>query len=209
MLDGVIPGGVLTTVPISKRNDIMARKLPRFLTKEEVMEMFRVASGSKRDLILLKCFYYLGLRNSELQKMLIEDVDLINGVIKIVQGKGEKDRYVPMPPGFTRELKEWVGQRSGYLFQGRSGEAGLLSDRHIRRLVKKYAKLTNVRKYEEIHPHTLRHSYATHLQNRGIPLNIIQDMLGHERLETTRIYTHMGVEQAKEYIKKAFEDDFK
>lgn len=184
----------------------MVRKLPRFLTKPEVMEMFRVASGSKRDLILLKCMYYLGFRNSEVQNLLIEDIDTINRTVKVVQGKGKKDRYVPIPPGFMEDLKEYAGKRSGPLLRGRSGEAGLLSDRHIRRLVKKYAELAGVRKHEEIHPHTLRHSYATHLQNKGVPLNIIQNMLGHERLETTRIYTHMGIDQAKVFIDKAFED---
>lgn len=183
----------------------MGRKLPRFLTKAEIMEMFRVASSVKRDLILLKSMYYLGLRNSEAQRMRIGDIDSINGLVKVVQGKGRKDRYVPIPPGFVQDLKDWIGQRSGPLFQGKSVE-GLVSDRHIRRIVKKYAKLANVRKCEEIHPHTLRHSYATHLQNNGVPLNIIQNMLGHANIQTTTIYTHMGIEQAKTYIQKAFEE---
>ena len=185
---------------------LMARKLPRFLTGNEVLEMFRVANG-KRDLVLLKSLYYLGLRNSEAQKMMVDDVDAINKTVKVVQGKRGKDRYVPIPEGFAQDLKEWIGARKkGPLFEGRHGEKGMLSDRHIRRLVKNYAMLANVRKYEEIHPHTLRHSYATHLQNKGVPLNIIQNMLGHENIETTTIYTHMGLDQARGYVEKAFED---
>lgn len=183
----------------------MARKLPRFLTRPEVLEMFRMASGSKRDLVLLKSMYYLGLRNSEAQSMLIDDIDVINRMVKVVRAKGEKDRYVPIPEDFAQDLIEWMAERrSGPLFHGRSGEEGTLSDRHIRRIVKRYAMLANVRKYEEIHAHTLRHSYATHLQNQGVPLNVIQEMLGHESIETTRIYTHLGREKAKEYIDKAF-----
>ncbi|RLI98422.1 MAG: hypothetical protein DRO99_00705 [Candidatus Aenigmatarchaeota archaeon] len=184
----------------------MARKLPRFLTRPEVLEMFRLANGNKRDLILMKCLYYLGLRNSEAQKMLVDDIDVINKTVKVVQGKRKKDRYVPIPEGFARDLRAWIAERSeGPLFGGRSG-SGTISDRHIRRIVKKYAKLANVRKYEEIHPHTLRHSYATHLQNKGVPLNIIQNMLGHENIETTTIYTHMGLDQARGYVEKAFEE---
>lgn len=176
--------------------------------------MFRVASEANkgtnfetRDLILLKSLYYMGLRNSEIQKMLIEDVDIINRLVKVVQGKRAKDRYVPIPEGFANDLRAWIGGRSsGPLFVGRSGDQKMISDRHIRRIVKKYAQLANVRKYEEIHPHTLRHSYATHLQNRGVPLNVIQNMLGHSNIQTTTIYTHMGIDQAKKHINEAFED---
>lgn len=181
----------------------MVRKLPRFLTEKEIAVMFHVSRKNKRDNMLLKCMYFLGLRNSEVQKMQIEDIDLVNENIKVVSGKGEKDRYVPIPKGFIKELRGWIGKRrGGPLFPGRSN--GLISNRHIRRIVKKYAKLANVRKYDEIHPHTLRHSYATHLQNSGVPLNAIQAVLGHENIETTAIYTHMSVEKAREYINKAF-----
>jgi integrase/recombinase XerD len=181
----------------------MARKLPRFLTAHEVAEMFRVSEGNLRDSMLLKCMYYLGLRNSEARTLHTDDIDTINNTVKVVQGKGKKDRYVPIPVGFSQELKAFIGSRSGFVFQGR-GREGTLSDRHIRRIVKTHARAANVRKYEEIHPHTLRHSYATHLQNSGVPLNVIQGMLGHERIETTTIYTHMGIDKAREFIDQAF-----
>lgn len=180
----------------------MARKLPRFLTPLEVAEMFRVAQG--RDQLLLKCLYYLGLRNSEAQNLLIEDIDTINGTVKVVQGKGKKDRYVPIPGAFGDELKAFIADREGYLFEGRAN--GRLSDRHIRRIVKTTALQAGVRKGEEIHPHTMRHSYATHLQNQGVPLNVIQNILGHARLETTTIYTHLGLERTKEWVEKAFQE---
>jgi len=183
---------------------IMARKLPRFLTPNEVAEMFRVSAERKRDSMLLKCMYYLGLRNSEVRTLHKDDIDTINNTVKVVQGKGKKDRYVPVPEGFSRELRTYIKPLDGFVFQGRSGKEGTLSDRHIRRIVKSYAKTTNVRKWEEIHPHTLRHSYATHLQNNGVPLNVIQSMLGHERIETTTIYTHLGIDKAREFVDQAF-----
>ncbi|MBI4020794.1 MAG: tyrosine-type recombinase/integrase [Candidatus Aenigmarchaeota archaeon] len=181
----------------------MPRTLPRFLSPLEVAEMFRVTTDL-RDCMLLKCLYYLGLRNSEAQHLQIEDIDVINRTVKVVQGKGKKDRYVPIPGSFGDELRAFIQGRSGPLFAGRA--EGLLSDRHIRRLVKEAAVRAGVRKAQEIHPHTMRHSYATHLQNAGVPLNVIQNILGHARLETTTIYTHLGIERTKEWVEKAFAD---
>ena len=185
----------------------MARKLPRFLTIEEVKHMLSVSSKSKskRDSMVIKCLFYLGLRNSELRNLHIEDIDYINRMVKVVQGKGKKDRYVPIP---TRELassiREYAEERTrGPLMKGR-GTGSMLSDRHIRRIVKRYAMQAGIRKPEEVHPHTLRHSYATHLQNRGLPLNYIQQILGHERIETTTVYVHLGVERLRDQVEKAF-----
>ncbi len=182
----------------------MARKLPRFLTEAEIVAVLVAAEGQERDQMLMKTMYFLGLRNSEAQKMLIEDIDTINRVIKIVQGKRGKDRLVPMPPGFSEELKGWIGERQeGPLFPGRDGK-GQLSDRHIRRIVKQYAVKAGVRKSDEVHPHTLRHSYATHMQDQGVPLTVIQNLLGHERIETTTIYLHLGIGRMKEWVDKVF-----
>ncbi len=173
------------------------RKLPRFLSEAEVKAMFEKAENP-RDRLLLKCLFYLGLRNSEAQKLRIEDIDLINRLVKVVAGKGKKDRYVPIPiQELVEELKDFIGQRQ-------EGPLFAVSDRHIRRIVKKYAKLAGIRKAEEVHPHTLRHSYATFLQNRGVPLNIIQEMLGHARIETTTIYVHLGLERMREWVERAF-----
>ena len=132
-----------------------SRKLPRFLSPLEVAEMFKVSmtSGSQRDTMLLKSLYYLGLRNSEVRTLRIEDIDAINRTVKVVQGKGRKDRYVPIPGEFAEELKAFIAnqeetcsRRSGLLFEGRN-EKGELSDRHLRRIVKGYARMANIRKY--------------------------------------------------------------
>ena len=154
--------------------------------------MFEASRDNFRDNLMLKCMFYLGLTNSEVQNLRIEDMDLVNGNVKV------QDRYVPIPTkSFASELSSAMGyQHTGKLF--------LVSDRHIRRIVKQYAVKAGIRKPEEVHPHTLRHSYATFLQNQGLPLNAIQELLGHSKIDTTTIYVHLGVERKKELIDKAF-----
>ena len=160
--------------------------------------MMEKAGDSERDSLLLKSMFYLGLRNSEIQKMRVDDIDLINRTVKVVKGKGRKDRYVPIPTeGLITDIKRFIQERQdGLLFS--------ISDRHIRRIVKQYARAAGIRKADEVHPHTLRHSYATHLQNQGVPLNVIQQILGHERIETTTVYVHLGLERVREHVVKAF-----
>ncbi len=176
----------------------MVQKLPRFLSLPEVEAMFRASSGSQRDVLILKCLFYLGLRNSELENLKIEDIDFINEHVKIVQGKGKKDRYVPIStPVLKNELKQYIGDR-------KEGKLFYVSDRHIRRIVKKYATKAGIRNPGEVHAHTLRHSYATFLQNQGVPLNVIQETLGHKNIETTTIYVHLGIERKKQLIQEAF-----
>jgi integrase len=186
----------------------MARKLPRFLTLKEAKALFEVSSENRRDNMLLKCLFYLGLRNDEIRRLRRDSIDLINGNVKVVQGKGKKDRYVSIPSHLMPELKEWLKHCGPIVFSGR-GEKGLLNDRTLRRIVKKHAYIAGLRSPEEIHVHTLRHSYATLLQNYGVPLNAIQEALGHERIETTRIYLHLGIKRRAEMIQKAFDDAFK
>ncbi len=173
------------------------RKIPRVLEPHEIAEMLRISGGNSRDTMLMKFMFFMGLTSGEIQNLIISDIDINKGFVRIAGGEN-KERSIPLPNGFSMELMEYIGARNdGLLIQGR-GKCRKISDRHIRRIVKSYAKAANVRKYEEIHPHTLRHSYATHLQNSGVPLNIIQNLLGHERIETTTIYTHTGVEHTKE-----------
>ncbi len=176
----------------------MAQKLPRFLSFPEVEAMFKASLVSRRDNMILKSLFYLGLRNSELENLKIEDIDFINENVKVVQGKGEKDRYVPISASsYKFDLKNYIGDlKEGKLFY--------VSDRHIRRIVKKYAILAGIRNPKEVHAHTLRHSYATFLQNNGIPLNVIQETLGHKNIETTTIYVHLGIERKKQLIQEAF-----
>jgi integrase/recombinase XerD len=163
-------------------------KFPRVLAAEEVARMFRVAESSPRDCMLLKCMYYLGLKSNEIQGLRQGDVDVKENTILI---RGRNERELLIPSKFPFELAKFTkGKQSEELvFSGR-GAGGTMSDRHIRRVVKDYARLAEVRNYEEIKPHTLRISYAAHLRKDGVSVKTIQQLLGHSRRETTYIYTH-------------------
>ncbi len=167
------------------------RKLPRILKKEDVAQMIKISKPIPRDTILIQCMYFLGMTNGEVQNLKVEDIDFANNKVRVSEGKNRRDRILPIPAELARELKSYIGARSeGYLIRGRDKKAKRISDRHIRRLVKAYAKEADVRNWEGIHPHTLRHSYATHLLDEGTPIETVQNVLGHERLETTAIYSH-------------------
>ena len=105
----------------------------------------------------------------------IGDIDTINKTIKVVKGKGKKDRYILIPNELIHEIR-------GYIQDKREGSLFTLSDRHIRRIVKQYARAAGIRRAEEVHPHTLRHSYATHLQNQRVREHIERAFkdFGHE-----------------------------
>lgn len=150
--------------------------------------------------MLLKCLYYLGLRNAEARELLIRDIDGLRRMVKV--GEGKRERQVPIPGNFGEELLAFSQGREGFLFEGRS--RGQISDRHIRRIVKESAVKASIREAGEVHPHTLRHSYAAHLQSSGVPLNVIQAILGHQRKEATAIYTRAGLEKSREWVEHAF-----
>jgi integrase/recombinase XerD len=181
-----------------------ARKLPRILKEEEVAEMMRISKPMQRDSILLRCMYFLGMSNAEAQNFRAEDIDSVNGTVRIHEGKNRRDRTLPVPVELMNDLKDYLGVRTdGFVIRGRDKKANRVSDRHIRRIVKGYAKEASVRNYDEIHPHTLRHSYATHLLNHGTPLEAVQNILGHERMETTAIYSYVHSQAVKEKIENA------
>jgi len=169
-------------------------KFPRVLTEMEIARMFRAAEDSPRDLMLLKCLYYLGLKSNELRALKSESIDINESMVRI---EGKRERNIIIPGMFTFELKKYINGRKGLVFTGR-GQGKTISDRHIRRIVKSYACKAKVRNCEEIKPHTLRVSYANHLKKDGVPLKTIQKLLGHARGETTLIYTH-GIKEIKPY----------
>jgi integrase len=135
----------------------------RALTPLEVARMFHAAESKPRDCMLLKCIYFLGLSNSEVQNLRVKDIDFKGGRVRVTRGRKGRARYVLIPNGFGGELREFLGDERGHVFSGRS--MGLLSDRHIRRIVKSYACKANVRKCEDIHPHSLRASHNAHMKS--------------------------------------------
>lgn len=164
-------------------------KFPRILTEDEVAAMMKSAEPSPRDLMMLKCLYYLGLKSGEMLGLGVADIDFAKNVVRVAGADGRGLREVMIPGAFTFELEKYVQGRDGPVFSGR-GQGNALSDRHIRRIVKDYARLADVRNCGEIRPHTLRVSYAAHLRKEGIPVKAIQGLLGHSRRETTYMYTH-------------------
>jgi len=157
---------------------------------------------NERDKIILQCLFYLGVRNNEMKNLTVEELDLTNRQIKL-HGKGKKDRIVPIPKVFIQDLTKWVGKKDrGWLISGNSD--GRISNTHIRRIIKNAARFAGLRKWWEIHPHTLRHGYATYLRNKNVSLEEIQELLGHERLETTRIYAHLAKDKLKKAVDQAF-----
>jgi integrase/recombinase XerD len=175
---------------IKQRN----RKLPRWLREDQVKRLFDVANND-RDRILMKLMFYCGLRCAEALNLRKSDFDFVDGTVFIRQGKGNKDRLVPVPKILYPELKEYMKNKEK-LFD--------IGTRHTRRIVKMYSKKSKIQNYETVHPHTLRHSYATFLLNKGVPLLTISRFLGHSDINMTTIYTHMSMKKGKEIIDQVF-----
>jgi integrase/recombinase XerD len=177
--------------------------IPEVLTVEEVEALLR-AAVDVRDRAILYTMYASGLRASEVCALNFFDVQEEK---VLVQGKGGKERVVPIAKVATEAIEvyiqAWEGswgkcERSSPLFLSKRGKR--LDREMIWRIVKKYAELAGIRK--NISPHTLRHSFATHLLENGADLRIIQEMLGHKDISTTDRYTHIS----KRHLKNAFEN---
>ncbi|MBI4335126.1 MAG: tyrosine recombinase XerC [Candidatus Omnitrophica bacterium] len=184
------------------------KKLPVFLDENEVAKLLEAPDErgvpGLRDKAILETIYSSGLRISELVGLNIDNVDFIGGVLKIF-GKGRKERLVPVGDRALKCIRLYLEKRgaSGVdkkaVFLNKSGTR--LTDRSVRRILEKYIHIASLR--EDISPHTLRHSFATHLLNRGADLRSVQELLGHMNLSTTQIYTHVTSERLKVVYDKA------
>lgn len=168
----------ITKGPLPKRR----QNLPHVLTKQEIRAMIHRTSNPKHRLILA-LLYGAGLRLNELRNLKIEHLQPNNVLIK--QGKGNKDRLTLLPKE-AKPLIRQLGITKGYLLRGRNGK---YSAKSIQAVVQQAAKRAGIQKH--IHPHCLRHSFATHLLEQGTDTRIIQKLLGHKRLETTQRYTRV------------------
>lgn len=182
------------------------KRLPHFLNPEEMIRLLEAPAKNtweeKRDKAILETLYSSGLRVSELVGLNQEDVDVFGGLVR-VKGKGKKERIVPLGQMALKALQTYVEHKPSRdhrnalkapLYLNRSG--GRLSDRSIRRMILKYTRRIALNK--EVSPHTLRHSFATHMLDRGADLRSVQELLGHENLSTTQIYTHVTTKRLKE-----------
>jgi len=183
----------------------LEKHLPSFLSEEEVSKLIDAAipkdERGLRDKAILETFYSTGIRISELVGLDRDDVDFIGGIVK-VKGKGKKERIVPIGDKAIAVIRNYLSKRkkqSEVLFLNKGGSR--ISTRGVRNIVKKYLHLAGIR--QGISPHTLRHSFATHLLNRGADLRSVQELLGHASLSTTQIYTHLTTERLKTVYDKA------
>lgn len=198
--EGYIEKNPLLTLELPK----VEKKLPTFLTEEEVFKLINTPSLKNtiglRDRLILKMFYSTGMRVSELVSLKISELNLEKGEV-IIKGKGNKERVVFLTDDIIKDIKYYLqkrGKKSNVLFLNRNGKP--LTDKGVRLLVEKYAK--RVIPYKKITPHTLRHTFATHLLTNGADLRSVQELLGHTKLSTTQIYTHL----TKENLKKVYEN---
>lgn len=182
----------MASVPRPKQE----RRLPVVLSREEVKQVFEQVSCPKQRTFLMLA-YDTGLRISELIHLRIEDIDSQRMVIRVRQGKGKKDRYARLTPSLLKLLREyWREFRPHtWLFPG----ASVNKPYDIAtpgQFLKKACRRAGITK--RVSMHTLRHSFATHLLEAGTNLRVIQQMLGHESIKTTSMYTHISVEQERE-----------
>ncbi|MEK6932916.1 MAG: site-specific tyrosine recombinase/integron integrase [Nanoarchaeota archaeon] len=168
------------------------KTLPVVLTKEEVKSLIAAAQFEKTKL-MIKMLYSTGLRVSELVNLTPKDIDFSQNMGWVRKGKGSKDRTFNISEKLNKELRKYLEKNSNnkYVFSGTNP----LSPRNIQLIINRLTRRANINK--KVTPHTLRHSFATHLLDNGENLVVIQQLLGHENLETTRIYTHISQEQLR------------
>ena len=184
------------------------KKLPKFLEYEQVQRLLNTPPADTwlgaRDRAIMETLYSTGMRVSELTSLNLEDVDFLGEVIHI-RGKGKKERLCPVGSSALQAIQNYIEFRnrrmmndSGFdgkvLFANKHGQR--LSTRSVRRKMDKYLIAAGLD--PSISPHTLRHSFATHMLNNGADLRSVQELLGHQSLSTTQIYTHVSTSRMKE-----------
>ena len=181
----------------------LPKKLPRVPTIEEMNsvldgKMPETAAFPERDRLMLELLYGCGIRNSELIGINIDDIRLSAEAI-LIRGKGKKERYVPFGGSAKNALAAYLPARQATLAEARKNtpallinqRGGRLTTRSVGRIIKKIAVAKGLS--ADVHPHTLRHAFGTHMLEEGADLRAIQEMLGHERLSTTQRYTQLSM----------------
>jgi integrase/recombinase XerC len=209
----LIRRGQVTVNPLSTiRTPKQERRLPKCLDLEQVQKLLDAPGEADilciRDKAMLEVLYSSGIRVSELVDLEVQDIDLTEGVLR-VRGKGRKDRLTPIGSQAINALKRYFGMRQSdpkmntqfthKVFLNKHGET--LSTRSVRRKLDKYLSIAGLD--PGISPHTLRHSFATHLLNNGADLRSVQELLGHQSLSTTQVYTHLTTKRMKDVYDSA------
>ena len=189
------------------KNPRTSKKLPEITSAENILKTFELADEADENSLLIKAIFELlygcSLRLSEVCNLKVGDLDLEKGSIRVL-GKGSKVRIVPVGDQSKKNLKEYIEtfpseNYSEPLLKNNKGKK--LYEKFVYRIVNKYlSKVTDIRKKS---PHILRHSSATHMLDRGADLRAVKEILGHENLKTTQIYTHVSIERLKQSYKKS------
>ncbi len=202
---GIVKVNPAQAIPMPKPE----KKVPKFLTIDEIKKLLEVKSKRKdftslRNEAILELFYATGMRISELINIKIEDINFKGRLIK-VKGKGKKERIVPFGEIALNKLNDYMKMRkivsikdADFVFLNKNGKK--LSQRYVQKMLKNYKILAGILK--DFSPHSLRHSFATHLLERGADLRVIQELLGHESLNTTQRYTHLEIKKIIEEYRK-------
>jgi site-specific recombinase XerD len=180
------------------------RTLPVVLSRDEVARLIAAAPNQKYQ-TALSIAYGTGLRVSEVIALKVSDIDSLRMTLRVEQGKGDKDRYAMLSPVLLERLRSWwrvahaQGKMlpNGWLFPGLN-PVDPLSTRQLNRAIHAAAEAAQIDK--RVSMHTLRHSFATHLLEQKVDIRVIQVLLGHKRLETTSIYTHVATEILREVV---------
>ncbi|MBN2340517.1 MAG: tyrosine recombinase XerC [Deltaproteobacteria bacterium] len=180
------------------------KKLPHFVSVDEAVRLaesgWTDSAEGVRDKAIVELLYGSGFRVSELVSLNLDSIETDAAQVRVI-GKGNKERIVPVGRAALRAVADWVPYRSRILRKGKTADAralfinrdgGRLNARTVQRMVKRRGVETGTR--ESMHPHALRHSFATHLLDGGADLRIIQELLGHASLSTTQRYTHVSIE---------------
>jgi integrase/recombinase XerC len=203
--------GIVTVNPVvDLKGPRKERRLPGVLDQKEVERLMDAAGGrdfaGRRNRALLETLYAGGLRVSEVIGLDVADAALDSGLVRVRDGKGAKERLSPIGRAAGRAIEAWLDVRrlsartdGGALFINSNG--GRLDVRSARRIVAAAAKAAGLGR--KVTPHTLRHSFATHLLDRGCDLRSVQELLGHEHVTTTQIYTHVSVGRLKQVYDRA------
>jgi len=191
-----------------------ANHLPAFLMISEIQDLLNAidkhSEAGKRDRVLIELMYACGLRVSETSGLTIHQIDFANRLLRIT-GKGRKERLVPFYPSIGKQLHHYLEfvrpilmkqKKHAFVFVNLRGDA--ITERGVQDILNRRAESAGLK--QTLHPHMLRHSFATHLLDNGADLRTVQELLGHQNLSTTQIYTHISVDRLKQVYSEAFEE---
>jgi integrase/recombinase XerC len=203
IINKIIKENFIESLPASLKKD---KKIPSFLTENEMQTLLNLPILKLRDRAIIELFYSCGLRIEELLSLDLKNIDFISNIVTVT-GKRNKERIVPVGDICLRSIKDYINERRNLDLNCDIRSPAFLSDRAkrlgqrtARRILHRYFVKAGFTK--KVSPHTLRHTFATHILDRGCDLRSVQEMLGHKSLSSTQIYTHVTIERLKKIYKE-------